>query len=121
MSFGRCILKRLKIVAVVNRGNEFGSETPQNPSVVPSKEDPLVMERRTKVHTDYDYFLTRTLDNAVILSYRRYDSGQQVFDELLAHFNGDLPATMEFIRSLPWTKSDPPPMTYLENSLKTLP
>ena len=53
----------------LNRGNEFGSHTPHNPSIVPSDEDPEVFERRTKVHTDYDYFLTRGFRIAPIASH----------------------------------------------------
>jgi len=43
----------------LNRGKEFGSLTAQNPSLVSSQDDPAVIERRTKIHTDFDYFLTR--------------------------------------------------------------
>ncbi len=68
----------------------------------------------------YDYFIQRKLDNAVILSYRRYDSGQDIFHELLAYFDGDLPATIDFIRSLPWSPSDSPPLAYLRETLETL-
>lgn len=53
----------------LNRGNEFGAEEPQNPSVVPSEDDPEVLDRRTKVHTDYDYFLTRGFRVAPVASH----------------------------------------------------
>jgi predicted aminopeptidase len=50
----------------------------------------------------YDHFLARDLDNAVVLSYRRYDAGQEVFDRLLERCGGSLPAAMEFVRDLGW-------------------
>jgi predicted aminopeptidase len=50
----------------------------------------------------YDHFLERDLDNAVILSYRRYDAGQEVFDRLLESCGGDLTAAMGFVRDLGW-------------------
>ncbi len=53
----------------LNRGNEFGQEIPKNPSIVPSKDDPEVMVRRTKVHTDFDYFLTRGFRIAPVASH----------------------------------------------------
>ncbi len=54
---------------LLNRGNEFGSEEPQNPSLVPNVDDPMVIDRRTKVHTDYDYFLTRGFRMAPVASH----------------------------------------------------
>jgi hypothetical protein len=53
----------------LNRGNEFGQTTPRNPSIVPSMDDPEVLVRRTKVHTDFDYFLTRGFRIAPIASH----------------------------------------------------
>jgi predicted aminopeptidase len=50
----------------------------------------------------YDYFLQRDLDNAVILSYQRYDSGQGLFDALLARCDEDLIAAIRFVQHLDW-------------------
>jgi phosphatidylserine/phosphatidylglycerophosphate/cardiolipin synthase-like enzyme len=53
----------------LNRGTEFGGEIPQNPSLVPIVDQPGAFERRTKVHTDYDYFLTRGFYIAPVASH----------------------------------------------------
>ena len=50
----------------------------------------------------YDGFLRRDLDNAVILSYRRYGEGQEVFNEVLRRCDGDLGAAMAFVEALDW-------------------
>ncbi|MEZ4220536.1 MAG: phospholipase D-like domain-containing protein [Polyangiaceae bacterium] len=43
----------------LGRGTDLGSETPQNPSIVESFEQPGTFERRTHVRPDYEYFLSR--------------------------------------------------------------
>src|SRR5690606_32278133 len=43
------------IEVTLNRGTEFGSETPRNPSLTEEEDGTIV--RRTKVHTDWDYYL----------------------------------------------------------------
>ena len=56
---------------------------------------------RLPLQTDeYDSFQRRELDNAVILSYRRYGSGQELFDQLLERCDGDLNAAMALTRQL---------------------
>jgi predicted aminopeptidase len=71
----------------------------------------------------YDYFLERELDNAVILSYRRYDSGQGTFDALLEHCDDDLVAAMELVRNLGWEdlpagrRAETGPLAFLEETL----
>ena len=69
-------------------------------------------------------FATRDLDNAIILSYRRYGSGQEVFDRLLQHCDGDLVAAIRFVRDLGWTdlpgkeRRGIDPLEYLETRLE---
>ncbi|MCP4447701.1 MAG: hypothetical protein GY811_20545 [Myxococcales bacterium] len=41
----------------MGRGNEFGDESSRNPSLIEDEEGNIV--RRTKVHTDFDYYLSR--------------------------------------------------------------
>ena len=53
----------------LNRGKELGSELAQNPSIVPVQDQPGVFERRTKVHSDFDYFLTRGFHIAPVASH----------------------------------------------------
>ncbi len=53
----------------LGRGTELGQETPINPSIVESYDEPGVFERRTKVHTDFDYFLTRGFRIAPVASH----------------------------------------------------
>jgi predicted aminopeptidase len=50
----------------------------------------------------YDHFLRRELNNAVLLSYRRYGSGQEAFDRALERCGGDLPAAMRFVQAIGW-------------------
>ena len=52
----------------------------------------------------YSGFLRRELDNAVILSYRRYGSGQEIFHRLREHCRGDLVAAMRFVEKLGWVE-----------------
>jgi predicted aminopeptidase len=72
----------------------------------------------------YSRFPARDLDNAVILSYRRYGAGQEVFDALLARCDGDLPAAIAFVRDLGWTdlpgreRREAGPLEYLEARLE---
>lgn len=51
----------------LNRGNEFGSETGQNPSMTTELDG--TVERRTKVHTDWDYYLLRGFRLAPVASH----------------------------------------------------
>jgi phosphatidylserine/phosphatidylglycerophosphate/cardiolipin synthase-like enzyme len=43
----------------LNRGDEYTSETPANPSIVEDRDMPGTFVRREKVHSDFDWFLTR--------------------------------------------------------------
>jgi hypothetical protein len=52
----------------LNRGNEFGHEDGQNPSLVTDSET-LEVSRRTKVHTDWDYYLARGYRMAPVASH----------------------------------------------------
>jgi predicted aminopeptidase len=48
----------------------------------------------------YSSFATRPLDNAVLLSYRRYSSGQELFDALYEHCGGNLASAMKIVKTL---------------------
>lgn len=50
----------------------------------------------------YAGFRARPLDNAVVLSYRRYGQGQDVFDALLRRCDGDLRRAIETVWELDW-------------------
>jgi len=71
----------------------------------------------------FDYFQQRDLDNAVILSYRRYDSGQGTFDALLEQCNNDLVAAIHFVQGLDWPslpraqRRQTTPMDWLQEKL----
>lgn len=52
-----------------NRGKEFGGMEPQNPSMTWADEAQTELERRTKVHRDFDWFLTRGFRIAPIASH----------------------------------------------------
>jgi phosphatidylserine/phosphatidylglycerophosphate/cardiolipin synthase-like enzyme len=52
----------------LNRGNELGSEIPQNPSLTEDLTDSSPM-RRTKAHTDWDYYLLRGFRLAPVASH----------------------------------------------------
>jgi predicted aminopeptidase len=52
--------------------------------------------------TAYSGFPQRELDNAILLSYRRYGSGQETFEAVLRRCAGDLGAAMGFVRDLGW-------------------
>lgn len=73
--------------------------------------------------SSYDYFLQRDLDNAVILSYRRYDSGRGAFDALLGHCGEDLTAAIRFVQALDWPglprtrRQETSPMELLQEKL----
>ena len=43
----------------LNRGKELGSAVARNPSMIESKDVPGTFERRVKVHTDFDWFVSR--------------------------------------------------------------
>jgi hypothetical protein len=51
----------------LGRGTELGSEAPRNPSMSDTEEGGL--ERRTKVHTDWDYYLLRGFRMAPVASH----------------------------------------------------
>jgi len=51
----------------LNRGNEFGTETAQNPSMTSELDGRI--ERRTKVHSDWDYYLLRGFRLAPVASH----------------------------------------------------
>ena len=52
----------------------------------------------------YDWFPEAHLDNAVVLSLRRYEAERDVFDELLAHCDDDLTRAIGAVRELGWKK-----------------
>ena len=54
--------------------------------------------------TAYDWFPEAHLDNAVVLSLRRYEAERDVFDELLDHCDGDLTRAVDAVRELEWKK-----------------
>jgi hypothetical protein len=67
----------------------------------------------------YAGFAKRTLDNALLLSYRRYGSGQDRFDAVLARCDGDLARAIAFVRDSGWpdlprsARRATPPLDYL--------
>lgn len=71
----------------------------------------------------YAGFAKRTLDNAVLLSYRRYGSGQDRFDAVLARCEGDLARAIAFVRHSGWpdlsraARHATPPFDYLGQKL----
>jgi len=73
---------------------------------------------------EYAGFRKRTLDNAVLLSYRRYGSGQDRFDAVLARCEGDLARAIAFVRDSGWpelphsVRRATPPLDYLGQKLE---
>lgn len=84
------------VEVTLNRGTEFGSESPQNPSIVESKTEPGMFVRSTHVRPDFDYFLTRGFRVAPTAShdnhFANWGAGHTSRTAIIAHSLSELRA-----------------------------